>query len=394
MYQISNNVIVDMIESYCRMWRIWLEYDDAVIMGDGINSAGSTVQSTSLSDDIELGAVCSAQWTVELNAVEGDFLGKEFDLSLYLKDVDQYGESYTTYGDLTHYTWGELKKLTVAQVGMLGEILERELIPMGHFTCVRSKKTGAATEITLADALYFSDREYIPRIRFPATGQAIENDICSQLGIENGNDYTAAPYLYDIEGRPLYDNQGRRLRSSGFDFEIRSKGRIPKGTTMRQMLGYIASAHGQFGYIDRFGRYMRKWYGQSAKTLDNNTIDLPTISEQQNVITGIVCTVSDELTLTLGDSSGRSGRVLEFENPFMTASLLAAIWFRVKDYAWYTTDLYHRLGDPRFDIGDVITYDDGSNAYEIPITTLDFSFDGGLSANIAAVGLNVEEQII
>lgn len=388
MYQISNNVIVDMIESYCRMWRVWLEYDDHVIMGDGINSAGSTVQSTSLSDDIELGAVCSAQWTVELNGVDSEFLGKKFDLSFYLVD---YSHGYTTYGDLTHYTWGELRKLTVAQVGMLGEILEREFIPMGHFTCVRSKKTGAATEITLADALYFSDREYIPRIRFPATGQAIENDICSQLGIENGNDYTAEPYLYDIEGRPLYDNQGRRLRSSGFDFEVRSKGRIPKGTTMRQMLGYIASAHGQFGFIDRFGRYVRKWYGQSVKTLDNNTIDLPTISEQQNVITGIVCTVSDDLTLKLGDDSGR---VLQFENPFMTTSLLASIWFRVQGYSWYTVDLYHRLGDPRFDIGDVITYDDGSKAYEIPITTLDYSFDGGLSANIAAIGLNVEEQTI
>lgn len=388
MYKVSNEAVSERIESYSRTWRIVLETADEVIMGDSIMSASGNLQSTSLSDDIELGAVCAQEWTVELNGVDSEFLGKKFDLSFYLVD---YSHGYTTYGDLTHYTWGELRKLTVAQVGMLGEILEREFIPMGHFTCVRSKKTGAATEITLADALYFSDREYIPRIRFPATGQAIENDICSQLGIENGNDYTAEPYLYDIEGRPLYDDRGRRLRSSGFDFEVRSKGRIPKGTTMRQMLGYIASAHGQFGFIDRFGRYVRKWYGQSVKTLDNNTIDLPTISEQQNVITGIVCTVSDDLTLKLGDDSGR---VLQLENPFMTTSLLASIWFRVRGYSWYTVDLYHRLGDPRFDIGDVITYDDSSKAYDIPITTLDYSFDGGLSANIAAVGLNVEEQTI
>jgi len=325
MYSTSNAAVAERIESYSRTWRIVLEDDDDIFMGENIMSAESSAQSTSLSDDIELGSVCAQSWAIQVNGIDSVFLGKEFDLSFYLVD---YSHGYTTYGDLTHYTWGELRKLTVAQVGMLGEILERELIPMGHFTCVRSKKTGAATEITLADALYFSDKEYIPRVRFPATGQAIENDICSQLGIENGNDYTAAPYLYDIEGRPLYDNQGRRLRSSGFDFTIRSKGRIPKGTTMRQMLGYIASAHGQFGFIDRFGRYVRKWYGASAKTLDNNTIDLPTISEQQNVITGIVCTVSEDLTLTLGDSSGR---VLEFENPFMTLSLLSSLWFRVPD---------------------------------------------------------------
>jgi len=43
---------------------MWLENDESVIMGDNIMSATSDVQSTSLSDDIELGAVwntgCSA----------------------------------------------------------------------------------------------------------------------------------------------------------------------------------------------------------------------------------------------------------------------------------------------------------------------------------------------
>lgn len=160
---------------------------------------------------------------------------------------------------------------------------------------------------------------------------------------------------------------------------------------MRQALGYIASAHGQFGFIDRFGRYVRKWYSESVKTLDNNTIDLPTLSEQMNVITGICCHVSDDTDMIFGDSSGR---VIEFENPFMTTALLSSLWYRVKGYSWYTTDLFHRLGDPRYDIGDVVTYvPDEDSSYDIPITGLDFSFDGGLSANISAVGLNVEEQI-
>ena len=65
-----------------------------------------------------------------------------------------------------------------------------------------------------------------------------------------------------------------RLKTANFDFKISS---IPKDTTMRQMLSYIASAQGEFGFVDRYGRYVRKWYGSSVKILDNNTIDLPTL---------------------------------------------------------------------------------------------------------------------
>ena len=55
----TSTTVSSRIESYCRTWRMWLENDESVIMGDNIMSATSDVQSTSLSDDIELGAVCS-----------------------------------------------------------------------------------------------------------------------------------------------------------------------------------------------------------------------------------------------------------------------------------------------------------------------------------------------
>ena len=66
---------------------MWLENDESVIMGDNIMSASSDVQSTSLSDDIELGAVCSQSWALQINDAETRFLGKEYDLSLYLADL-------------------------------------------------------------------------------------------------------------------------------------------------------------------------------------------------------------------------------------------------------------------------------------------------------------------
>lgn len=382
----TSTTVSSRIESYCRTWRMWLENDESVIMGDNIMSATSDVQSTSLSDDIELGAVCSQSWALQINDAETRFLGKEYDLSLYLADLT----GVTTYSTLEAYTYAELSKLTVEQISKLGEVLDGERIPLGRFTCVKSKKSGGSVQLTMADRLYFSDKPYVPHIPMPNWNKAVEDDICRQLGLQNGNDYTEVRLLRDKDGRRLIDKNGKVLYSKYFYFKV---GSLLKDVTMRQMLSYLASAQGQFGYVDRYGKYVRKWYGKSVKTLDNNTIDLPTLSERQNVIVGIVCKVNDDTTLSLGVTDTTQGRVLEFENPYMTESLLQSLWRRIGGFSWYTTELYHRLGDPRFDIGDVVTYTNGTDSYDIPITNLGFTFDGGLSADISAVGLSVEEQL-
>lgn len=339
MYTIASNEITSRIESYKALWGMWIEdaQSGEPVAYDGIQNVQTDIQSTSLSDDIELGAVCSQSVTAELVDDGTKYLGNEYVFSLYTKDA--------TSSDTND-----------------------EKIPMGHFTCVKSKKSGGSVQLTMADRLYFSDKPYVPHIPIPNWNRSVEDDICRQLGLQNG----------------------KVLYSKYFYFKVSS---VSKDVTMRQMLSYLASAQGQFGYVDRYGKYVRKWYGKPVKTLDNNTIDLPTLSERQNAIVGIICKVSDDVTLSLGVTDTTQGRVLEFENPYMTESLLQSLWRRIGGFSWYTTELYHRLGDPRFDIGDVVTYTNGTDSYDIPITNLGFNFDGGLSADISAVGLSVEEQL-
>lgn len=361
MYTIASNEITSRIENYKALWGMWIEdaQSEAPVAYDGIQNVQTDIQSTSLSDDIELGAVCSQSVTAELVDDGTKYLGNEYVFSLYTKDA--------TSSDTND-----------------------EKIPMGHFTCVKSKKSGGSVQLTMADRLYFSDKPYVPHIPIPNWNRSVEDDICRQLGLQNGNDYTEVRLLRDKNGRRLIDKNGKVLYSKYFYFKVSS---LPKDVTMRQMLSYLASAQGQFGYVDRYGKYVRKWYGKSVKTLDPNTIDLPTLSERQNAIVGIICKVSDDVTLSLGVTDTTQGRVLEFENPYMTESLLQSLWRRIGGFSWYTTELYHRLGDPRFDIGDVVTYVSGADSYDIPITNLGFNFDGGLSADISAVGLSVEEQL-
>ena len=361
MYTIASNEITSRIESYKALWGMWIEdaQSGEPVAYDGIQNVQTDIQSTSLSDDIELGAVCSQSVTAELVDDGTKYLGNEYVFSLYTKDA--------TSSDTSD-----------------------EKIPMGRFTCVKSKKSGGSAQLTMADRLYFSDKPYVPHIPMPNWNRSVEDDICRQLGLQNGNDYTEVRLLRDKNGRRLIDKNGKGLYSKYFYFKVSS---VPKDVTMRQMLSYLSSAQGQFGYVDRYGKYVRKWYGKPVKTLDNNTIDLATLSERQNVIVGIICKVSDDVTLSLGVTDTTQGRVLEFENPYMTESLLQSLWRRIGGFSWYTTELYHRLGDPRFDIGDVVTYTNGADSYDIPITNLGFTFDGGLSADISAVGLSVEEQL-
>lgn len=382
MYEVNDQTVADMIESSCRTWRVWLENTETgeVLFGDTIMDAKSRQDSTSHSDDIDLGAVCAQSWTVNVTGADENFVGREYKLYFYLKD---FANSRATYGDLKIYSFGRLAKMTCSRVKTLGEIMCGELIPMGTFTCAKAPRSGDGRQLSLYDKLYFADKTYERGVPLPAYASEIERDVCARLGLECGGSSLSGD-LHGSDGAALFGAGGVRLRAANYDFIIE---KIADGTTCRQMLSYIASARGHFGVVDRFGRYVTRWYTDQNYEISLDTADEPTVSEQPNKITSIVCTSGDS---RLEISTGAQGRTIEFENPYVDESLLGSLFMRVRNYTWYTSQLHHRLGDPRLDIGDVVT----CAGYEIPVTGLAFSYDGGLSADISAVGLNEEEQII
>lgn len=368
MYQTSTET-AEAILSYSRTWRIRLEEvgGDIVIMGDEITKAESEHSATTLPDDIEIGAVCAAGWTITTSR-EGNYVGKKFKLYFYLIDLSVEPPTSS------------------------------ELIPMGEFTCVKAPRCGDGRELHLFDKLYFTDKPYVKGIPTPALASDIEQDICNQLGIENATAGTDGGFIEANASQHhrysglLVDAGGHYIFSPPVDFTI-SLRQLPKDVTMRQVLGYIAMIHGQFGCIDRLGRYTRRWFPvASIATIDSDHADEPTVSEAKNQIVGIRCKVDDETELTIGSVSG--GRILELENPFMTDTLIRALFVKVRKMSWYTAQVTERLGDPRHDIGDTVTIQSGGNNYNIPITMIQYSFDGGLIANISAAGLTEEEQTI
>lgn len=386
MYQTSAAVAVKIL-SLCRTWRVWLQDNDSgeVFMGETISTAESDQTSTSLTDDIEIGAVTCATWTVSMRKSTGNFIGKKFTLSFYLKDL---AADFAVWGDLALFTCSELDGMTIDQISRLSEVYG-ELIPMGVFTCIRAPRTGDGRTLTLVDEVYFFDVPYVrpTSLTLPQPASVIERDVCRQLGIECAAAYSESYLLTASDGGLLFtSNYTNTLATASYDFMI---DHITSGTTCRQLLGYIAGARGEFGCIDRFGRYTRRWYGTPVALIDADHADEPTVSEQANEIVGIRCKVGNTV-LEHGSMTG--GRVLEFENPYVTAQLLTTIFNRVRRLTWYTCELYHRLGDPRLDTGDMVTVESEGRQLNIPVTWLSFSFDGGLAANVRAAGLNETEQ--
>ncbi len=385
MYQVSAELQAAILSS-SPLYGIMLEDLTAArtLTAEAIFSANSDRESTSLSDDIELGAVCSQSWTVNIADSAGGYVGHMFRLSLYIADVADIEGGKMTWGRLARYKFGRVKTLTPRQIRRLGEVLG-EPIPMGVFICTKAPRNGTGRELSLYDMLYFADREYKCTLTLPASAEAVEQDVCRQLGIQCMGGAVSGD-LQESGGADLLAANGAQLVAASFDFEIST---IAAGTTCRQMLGYIAAARGHFGFIDRDGVYRTRWY-TSAREITASEADEPTLSESPNIIVGVVCNIDDDTRLTVGETDESKGRILQLTCPYMTRSLLDSLFSRVKNYTWYTAQFRHRLGDPRLDVGDVVTYSGAA----IPVTGLAFSYDGGLSADITAAGLNDEEQLI
>ena len=398
----TSQAVAALIEGSCRTFRMVLELPTGRRLPSKlIRSGQSQAYTTSCSDDIELGAVCSAQWELEVyeEDVELNIIGREVRLYLYLADLGMTGMA--TYGDLEVHTWDTLGHYACEDIPDLAEMVGGELIPMGEYICVRLSRTAPICRVTLADELYATDKPYHPRLpmhytryplsMFPALSSDVEKDICKQLGIGNANAYRKPDDLLARGGVWLYAAGRVKLRAADYDFTIKS---IPKGTTMRQMLSYIASANGQIGYVGRDGKYIRKWYGVPVKALDPDAIDTPSLSRSENTIAGIICKVSENVTLTQGDTSGSYGRVIEFENPYMHESMMLPLLQKLQTMEWSTASVRMRLGDPRVDPADVLTYTDAENTtHNIPAMSLCYTYDGGLSADVSAFGQSTDEAI-
>lgn len=286
-----------------------------------------------------------------------------------------------------------------------------EWIPMGYFTIKEQKKDRNLLTFTAYDRLESKlAKAYKSKItKYPAESKDFLTDISEQTGVEFDTSKLSDSLMID-KILTVNDQSGEKTYKEPFD-----------GFTMQQVVGYIAQLHGRFAICDRNGKVTFRWY--EALTTDHpgkigdtagsyledqnlsfiyNTIEFLKEShtyliktnryfddllqsETMYQISGISCDTENDHY-----ESGTNINT-NLSNPVMTQEWLDKILEKIKDTRYYPVS-FSFMGDPRLDVGDVVTIVDAkNNLIDVPVMQHTITFDGGLLSEVASYGFEEKE---
>lgn len=203
-------------------------------------------------------------------------------------------------------------------------------IPMGEFYVDSRQQTNNVWVYTCFDRLYVSDTAYLSNLTFPATMQAVWNEMCERLG-----------YTYDdsVVINPSYT--------------------IPAGPasfTMRQVMGFIASANGASVYMGRDGIVrFKRFETDIAADFEMNESDYNRLKLTNPIKTynRIVVQYDDQDAVFYESGSGSEAETLYISNPYATQAMANALQAQLGGFSYTPIDMDAR-GYPHLDPGDTI----------------------------------------
>lgn len=235
-----------------------------------------------------------------------------------------------------------------------------EYIPLGFFTAEHPTNDQTTTTFTAYDRMMKTTGLYVSNLTYPASAVSVLNEISAGCGVP-----------VDV---------------SNVDSSIMVPTK-PVGYTYREMIGYIASLVGGFACADRTGTIVIKWYSDVDYKLDVTRIMSFEKDESNYNLEKLSCNVDNSTTLTSG--GGILG--VTFDNPFMTQDRLDNIFKKLSGFSYRGASV-KTLGDVRLDPWDMITVEDGEDAYKVPVMNIQQEYDGGLTMTITSYGKTQTEQ--
>lgn len=286
-----------------------------------------------------------------------------------------------------------------------------EWIPMGYFTIKEQKKDRNLLTFTAYDRLESKlAKAYKSKITsYPVESKEFLTDISKQTGVEFDTSKLSDNLIID-KILTVNDQSGEKAYKEPFD-----------GFTMQQVVGYIAQLHGTFAICDRNGKVTFRWYGTLAtdhpgKIGDTagsyledqnlsfiyNTIEFLKESHTYLIKTNryfddllqseTMCQISG-ISCDTENNHYESGTNINtnLSNPVMTQEWLDKILEKIKDTRYYPVS-FSFMGDPRLDVGDVVTIVDAkNNLIDVPVMQHTITFDGGLLSEVASYGFEEKE---
>lgn len=286
-----------------------------------------------------------------------------------------------------------------------------EWIPMGYFTIKEQKKDRNLLTFTAYDRLESKlAKAYKSKItKYPAESKEFLTDISKQTGVEFDTSKLSDSLMID-KILTVNDQSGEKSYKEPFD-----------GFTMQQVVGYIAQLHGTFAICDRNGKVTFRWYealttdypGKIGDTAGSylkdqnlsfiyNTIEFLKESHTYLIKTNryfddllqseTMCQISG-ISCDTENNHYESGTNINtnLSNPVMTQEWLNKILKKIKDMSYYPVS-FSFMGDPRLDVGDVVTIVDAkNNLIDVPVMQHTITFDGGLLSEVASYGFEEKE---
>lgn len=373
MYEIKNATVLRAIQQYSRTFRMKLAFEGGrTIYGESIGET-SIEHIMSEDDGIPIGQVISKRAEITLYTDIPIRKGDVFSLHIYLMELS--GNSLSplygmTHEELSEFTNEEISSLIADHIALRGEY-----IPMGEFIAAKVTRNGREVKVIAYDRLY-SDKPFKTKINGSVGSSRLIDIILNEMGITR-RIVPEAGAIISSDDEIVYDCNGEIIIAADeYEFEISE---IPKGATCRELLGYIAAISGRNGILDRSGAYTTIFISNEKDAIDINKIDSPGLAESDVKIAGIRCNVGEDV-LEAGNPEDSYG--VEIDCPFMTAERLSEIWQELSQFTWRPAEIYERVADPRRELGDIILMGD----HIVPITSLIYHFDGGLSADLSACG--------
>lgn len=294
--------------------------------------------------------------------VYANFKKLSYETSSSSEEYLQLGSAVSAKIELTIKKIGELFENTEIpiEIGLKLPTGKYEYVPVGLFTAEHPTSDQATTTFTAYDRMMRTTGVYVSELSYPASALSVMNEISAGCGVPA-----------DV---------------SGIDSSIMIDTK-PVGYTYREMIGYIASMAGGFACVDRTGTIVIKWYSDVDYKLDVTRIMSFEKDESNYNLEKLSCNVDNSTTLTSG--GGILG--VTFDNPFMTQDRLDNIFKKLSGFSYRGASV-KTLGDVRLDPWDMITVEDGEDAYKVPVMNIQQEYDGGLAMTITSYGKTQTEQ--
>lgn len=208
-----------------------------------------------------------------------------------------------------------------------------EWMPMGEYYVDSRTKDNDIWRFECLDKLIWSEKPYKSELTYPASMQAMWDEICTTLG-----------YTYDstVQINPTY--------------MVHDK---PVGYTMRKVLGWIAGANCASVRAGKNGQIQFKRYAASAATDIELTASDYINAKQTNALktyTRFVVQYDDEQDLSYEAGTGSEDNTLYYSNPFMTQQMLNDLHANLNGFSYQPMQMDAR-GFPHLDVGDELGYE-------------------------------------